>query len=71
MTETQQLNQFLTQQGMDYKQLASRLSFHRSYTWKVTTGKEPVSTGFRYRFAAVFGQDVAKTVFNGDCQVSA
>lgn len=63
MTETQQLNQFLTQQGIDYKQLATRMHLHRSYTWKVTAGKEPVSTNFRYRFAAVFGWETANTVF--------
>lgn len=70
MDEITQLRHFIDRHGMTQAELARRLSYKPGYVNKLFCGAEPITDGFRYRFAVAFGWDTHRVIFGASSPVA-
>ena len=69
MTNNERLNEWMKAEGLSDAQLGDLLHFDRAHVWRVRSGRRPITDGFRWMFARVFGDRVAVSVLGEAAEV--
>jgi len=62
-TPLERLAGWMAEQELSNPGLAEHLGLHRSYVYMIAQGQRPITNTFRWRFAEVFGHELAQTMF--------
>lgn len=63
-TDPNVVRQWMTDNGFTNSSMADKMGFSYEYIYKISTGASLASDAFKWRFAEVFGHDLAQAIFS-------